>query len=274
MKHKHLQPPILTAAQLETFATDGVLVVENFLSETDIERYKTDIHNTLARHGVDTLNLNSSGQQLAALSSTNGSGGVLDIFYEKWKIELATNPNLFAMTCELWANCLYSDGESKPEVTNRDYYKWHPHGSFDPRRGYMYVDRVGYRIPTNLARQLGQSKKRPLQRSLTPHLDCCPEHLWEEAEKWRPIQSFVALGDARFENQGGFEAASGFHREFHHWAASRLPTRHQRVAPGDGPPSLCKGEYTHIRPNEDRSVLVRVKHVPVSAGSVVFWDHR
>ena len=40
------------------------------------------------------------------------------------------------------------------------------------------------------------------------------------------------------------------------------------------PPSLCVGEYTHIRPREDEKAMQRVKHIPVKAGSAVFWDNR
>ena len=40
------------------------------------------------------------------------------------------------------------------------------------------------------------------------------------------------------------------------------------------PASLCVGEYTHIRPKEDAEVMKQVKHIPVAAGSVVFWDNR
>ena len=36
----------------------------------------------------------------------------------------------------------------------------------------------------------------------------------------------------------------------------------------------CVGDYTHIRPKEDRDILDQVKHVPVRAGSAVFWDNR
>ena len=34
------------------------------------------------------------------------------------------------------------------------------------------------------------------------------------------------------------------------------------------------GEYTHIRPKEDVDIMKRIKHIPVKAGSAVFWDNR
>ncbi len=39
-------------------------------------------------------------------------------------------------------------------------------------------------------------------------------------------------------------------------------------------PAPCIGEYTHIRPKEDGKVMKLVQHIPVRAGSVVFWDNR
>lgn len=39
-------------------------------------------------------------------------------------------------------------------------------------------------------------------------------------------------------------------------------------------PQPCVGEYTHLSPSLDRDIMQRVKHIPVRAGSVVFWDNR
>lgn len=126
-----------------------------------------------------------------------------------------------------------------------------------------YIDRIGYRIPTKLAECLGEQisstasfrestvhttttstaapppttpkrglKPRPLQRSLTPHFDCCPEtyHDASTKNKWRPIQCFVSLTDNIQPNTGGFEACPGFHREFRTWVANgrRSRRRHRQ----------------------------------------------
>ena len=212
---------ILSADQIEAFCRDGVLVVHDFLSSDELRACTAALHDSLASHGIDVNDLATTGHRLATLSSTNGSGGVLDVFYDEWKLELAVNAKLFRMTSQLWEHALFHDGQEEPDSDDVDnYYKWHPFGPFNCCRGYMYVDRIGYRLPTRLARQLGASKKKPLQRSLTPHLDCCPEDLWgvNHNNKWRPIQCFVALeGDTVLANHGGLEAARGFHRHFHQW---------------------------------------------------------
>ncbi|KAL7546247.1 hypothetical protein ACHAWF_009582, partial [Thalassiosira exigua] len=173
-----------------------------------------------------------------------------------------------------------------------------------PRRRFSrYIDRIGYRIPTDVAEQIGKQlakergedtpeegtkkkkkkRARPIQRSLTPHLDCCPE-TYDDVEgkvKWRPIQCFVSLTDNLEPNTGGFEAVPGFHREFRSWARDGRRRRRRPGSPsrGDGSsatsrPLPCVGEYAHLSPSDDGEILRRTEHVPVRAGSAVFWDNR
>ena len=217
----------------------------------------------------------------AALSSTGGSGGVLDIFYDEWKMKLACDPSLFAITTQLWKAAYCHAGEAQESLSKDDQHRWHPFGAIDPSKGYVYIDRIGYRLPTELSTKLGNTinghkkkKLRPLQRSLTPHLDCCPESMYSNISKWRPIQCFVALTDTMQPNTGGFEAAPGFHRTFDDWTKNRQPTTvaQNGITKEVSPP--CVGAYTHIRPQEDADVMKQVTHVSVPAGSVVFWDNR
>jgi hypothetical protein len=278
---------VLTLEQIETYQRDGVLVVENILSPDKLKAALSGLRETLMKHGVDDNNLAETGHHLSKLSSTNGSGGVLDIYYEPWQIELfAANATLFQATTELWE--AFYCRETSIDCSGEKQWMSHPYGTFDFRRGYMYLDRLGYRLPTQLAHELGKKsidvtsttrrpakKFLPIQRSLTPHLDCCPSDMFSESQKkWRPIQCFVALTDALEPNQGGFEAAKGFHREFHSWAVHRPPSRNTSSTVVTTVPAPCVGEYTHIRPQEDADVMKRIEHVPVPAGSAVFWDIR
>jgi len=294
MTEKYLeQSPVLdklSKEQIQTFIEDGVLVVDNFLSEEQLKAAKEGLSQTLAQHGVETDDLPATGQALTNLSSTNGSGGVLDLFYDDWKMKIATDARLFHITTQLWKKAYCHDGETKDQLTDNCTFKWHPYGAFNIEQGYSYIDRIGFRIPTVLAEQLGamsafaatstkKKKKTPIQRSLTPHLDCCPDALFDNDRKWRPIQCFVSLTSNEEPNTGGFEAVKGFHREFDHWAENRTPSIVTRKTKGGSTetvtfPAPCIGEYTHIRPLEDRLVMERVEHVPVRAGSVVFWDNR
>lgn len=277
---------VLSCQQIDRFLCDGVLVVEGILDANEIERAKNGLHRTLNSHGVDHARLEATGHNLRALSSTNGSGGVLDLFYPEWKMDIASNPKLFEATCQLWEAAFCQNGEKAAELPGADTFKWHPYGQFDCNKGYMYIDRICYRIPTELSLQLGarmqetakKKKVKPIQRSLTPHLDCCPDDFFGSSSKWRPIQCFVSLTDNTEPNTGGFEAASGFHREFDTWSQRRLPTTMTRKVDGVATrvsfPAPCLGEYTHVRPTEDADVMARIRHVPVRAGCAVFWDNR
>jgi hypothetical protein len=129
------------------------------------------------------------------------------------------------------------------------------------------MDRVGFRVPDAVAEAHARvdpnAKKKmkrplPLQRSLTPHLDCCPSSIYspdgsqggKRVVKWRPIQCFVALTDTLEADHGGFEAARGFHREFGEWASTRRPQANgRRVRPGvysRAHPYSCNSTASHL----------------------------
>ena len=302
--------PLLSEAQVEEFLLHGVLVVDNVLSGEELRAAREGLSRTMTRHGIDVGRLDETGRALANLSSTNGSGGVLDVFYDPWKVAVATNPKLYRMTTQLWEAAYCHRGESQEELDGSgEAFKWQPYGAFEPRKGYAYIDRIGFRVPTKLGEKLGadsistegelaakqnvnagtknsskskmkKTKAVPIQRSLTPHLDCAPEDLFSSTKKkWRPIQCFVSLTDNLEPNTGGFEAAKGFHRNFHSWAKDRPPTVVTRKVGKDkyetlSYPAPCIGEYTHIRPKEDCEVMAQVQHVPVPAGAAVFFDNR
>ena len=82
----------------------------------------------------------------------------------------------------------------------------------------------------------------------------------------------MSLTDNLHANTGGFEAVlGGFHRSFDEWAQNRNASSEDAELAAPAP---CLGEYTHIRPKEDMQVMKRVCHIPVKAGSAVFWDNR
>jgi len=89
----------------------------------------------------------------------------------------------------------------------------------------------------------------------------------ESIKRWKPIQAFIALTDNLEPNTGGFEAVPGFHRQFREWAIKRPPTLGSQTAP-------CIGDFTPIRPLEDREVIEQFRHIPCRAGDLVIWDYR
>ena len=131
---------------------------------------------------------------LQSLSSTMGAGGILDIFYDCWKFKIMESVRLFNAMSQLW-QCTYSSSLKNGYI--------HPYGEFDFKKGYFYVDRVCYRVPDLISKSLSINKS--LQRSLTPHLDCCPSNMFNSTKKfpkWRPIQCFLSLTKNIGENTG------------------------------------------------------------------------
>ncbi len=95
---------ILTNDQIETFRKDGILVVDNIFTDDELISAQRGLRKTLLHYGVDDDNLMETAHNLQQLSSTNGSGGVLDIFYPHFKMDISCNERLFRATTELWSS--------------------------------------------------------------------------------------------------------------------------------------------------------------------------
>jgi hypothetical protein len=220
---------------------------------------------------------------LKKLSSTNGAGGILDIFYADFKLKLNQHPLIFQILTELWAATYgHRSYPGSEEVIDVNEHFTHPFGDFDASQGFMYIDRVCFRLPDSLpnatSNAASSSSSKPLHRSLTPHLDCCPYDMFS-GRKWRPIQCFVALTDTLQPNEGGFEACPSHHIGFEEWAKLRPPsdplpkeTPNGEVRSFNGVP--CVGQFTPIRPKEDIDVIERFEHIPCRSGDLVLWDFR
>ena len=142
------------------------------------------------------------------MSSTGGAGGVLDRFYDRWKLELTLENERYAQAMSELYGATYATSEGV----------WsHPYGVFDHQEVWAHVDRIGFRVPDSIS-ELHAKGSKTLQRSLTPHLDCCPSDMYGSSEKqfarWRPIQCLISLTDTSLSDSGGFECVSGFHRRF------------------------------------------------------------
>jgi hypothetical protein len=95
---------VLTPEQVSTFMRDGVLVVPGALNSSEVADCRAGLHAYLWDEAkVDVQDLNATASGLRSLSSTNGSGGVLDFFYPAFKLKLAEHPKLFGAISELWS---------------------------------------------------------------------------------------------------------------------------------------------------------------------------
>lgn len=81
----------------------------------------------------------------------NGSGGVLDIYYPSWKMNVATNLKLLSVVSQLWEIGFNSHHEDESLV---EEWKRHPFGPFDVNKACIYLDRVGNRIPTKISERI------------------------------------------------------------------------------------------------------------------------
>ncbi|GMF23730.1 unnamed protein product [Phytophthora lilii] len=253
----------LTDEQVQQFIKQGVLVVPNVLTPEEVAEARRALHGELAKYGVET------GDNLKKLSSTGGAGGILDLFYPSWRLKVAEHEKVFAAMTDLW--------EATYAHNHPDFQ--HPFGDFDGKRGYMYINRVCYRVPDAISKKFAAKKSRPMQRSLTPHWDCCPTKLFDSGKdipRWRPIQCITVLTDNTEPNTGGFEAVPGFHKEFADYVAKNQPeavTEAPLTAPARRP-QVCLGDFSPLRMQEDRAVIDRYQHIGCKAGSVIFFDWR
>uniref|UniRef100_A0AAV1UR86 Phytanoyl-CoA dioxygenase n=1 Tax=Peronospora matthiolae TaxID=2874970 RepID=A0AAV1UR86_9STRA len=262
----------LTDEQIQEFVQQGVLVVPNVLTPGEVTEARQGLHSELAKYGVDHENLPETGDNLKKLSSTGGAGGILDLFYPSWRLKVAEHEKTFAAMTDLW-QATYA--QNHPDFQ-------HPFGAFNSKQGYMYINRVCYRVPDALSTKFAATKKsRPMQRSLTPHWDCCPSKMYESGKsipRWRPIQCITVLTNNTEPSTGGFEAVPGFHKEFAAYAATRqeLDTvENKTLSPTSScRPQVCLGDFSPLRMQEDRAVIDRYRHIGCEAGSVIFFDWR
>jgi Protein of unknown function (DUF1479) len=272
-------PLILSDEQIKEFIENGVLVIPCVLSASEVDEARAGFHAQLKNgYGVDIADLASTADNLKQLSSTGGAGGILDIFYSDWKLRLAENPRVLSCFTSLWGLWTHKLG-AEDHFRLDDIFVGSERGCFNPEHGYLYIDRVGFRVPDSVSLAKGKGKKAALQRSLAPHLDCCPHRMeltdGAASHKWRPVQGFIALTSTPSANQGGFEACLGLHKHFKSWARDRAPSQSPNPAEttaGRKPP--CVGDFSPIRPKEDQDIISRMQHIACNAGDLVVWDYR
>ena len=86
---------ILTEAQIAAFIRDGYVVVPGALSKERLAAARRGLAATLQRHGVSMEDA-ATHEGLRRLSTTRGAGGVLDLFYDRWKLDLTLATPLYA----------------------------------------------------------------------------------------------------------------------------------------------------------------------------------
>ena len=248
---------------LEFFKENGYVIIPNILSLSQIEKALCDFDTTLLHYGVDVKNdLKRTAFNARELSSTHGAGGILDLFYPKWKIDLSLNNPFYCAAYQ----CLFQ-GTYGRHRSSRSQLWSHPYEIIE-NRPLAHIDRIGCRFPDSIV-DSGDTR-RSFQRGLAPHMDCCPKDIYgggnKEFPRWRPIQCLLSLTSTTEKNEGGFECVPGFHHEFTEYYENRLGKK--QINESD---IVCVGDFTPMR---DPDVLSRFKHIPIPAGAALFWDQR
>ena len=88
----------MNEALIEHYKEHGFVVVPGVLSAEEVAETRSGLHAYLLSRGVDMNNLADTGHHLAQLSSTGGAGGVLDVFWETFKLRLLDHAGI-AQVC-------------------------------------------------------------------------------------------------------------------------------------------------------------------------------
>jgi len=87
---------------IEEFVLNGIVVIPSIITPDLVEKTMRELEAFLLDQGCNPNNLEGTASTLSKLSSTNGSGGVLDVYYEAWKLRLNENPNIVGAVQSLW----------------------------------------------------------------------------------------------------------------------------------------------------------------------------
>lgn len=266
LEHGYVSVPFLSPTEIEELRTTILKIVEHRTQHFPV------YHPPYTLEYLHNLHRSISSK----LSSTGGAGGVMDIHYDLALDRIRTDPRIFSIVKHIWSQsygCSAPGFELPPNVFS----------SYDFTRGYCTIDRICLRCPDSISNYSGRKKRAT--KCLTPHLDCCPESIHsgllppfppppppsssnlpsaKPCRMWRPVQCFLLLSSNLLPSTGGIELAPGYHKTFFDvddWTSSRC---------GDGEQS-CFGPFTAVR---NRSVTKDIRHIPVSAGSLFFWDEK
>lgn len=174
----------LTPELLNDFLENGYVVIENVLTQEQIDQSRVALHNYIEKYkGVshdDILLCNTT-----TLNNVRKKGLTSDLFYSKFKMDLHLDQRLYQTFKEV---CCAIDKSCKDVVP--------------------YIDRVCYRLPDHILPEGG----------LKLHIDRNP---WQtnKAKKIRSVQAFISLTDHYGSNSGGLCVVPKFHKSFDEYFA-------------------------------------------------------
>jgi Gig2-like len=236
---------LLTPEHIEEFERDGVVVIENVLTNSEVQNARQNFHAQLSEMNIDHDGILRGDVECDVGHRIKGPAS--RIFYARWKMDVHFHPKVVASMKDLM---IQTYGQ------NIDGYS-HPFGEFSDILGY--VDRVCWRLPDSIREEGG----------LGLHLDRNPTNPYllnsggrSNLKKWRPIQAFVTLTDHYITNSGGLRVVKGFHREIDEYFGSEEENNEE------------DGEFFRMGSKKYTSLQQRLEPIFVSKGSLVCWDNR
>lgn len=235
---------MLSQEQIDEYKRDGIIVIENILTDAEVEQARTGLHNQLLEHDIDHYGILTGNQvmdegpRLKSVSSR--------FFYNKWKMDVCLHENVYNAMKHLM-NETYSSGKTS---------------GFEHTLGpsndvLAYIDRVCWRLPDYIRSEGG----------LNLHLDrnTVDPYLLKSGglKKWKPIQAFVTLTDHYGSESGGLKVVKGFHREIDSYFAKNTV-----------PEMEGGGEFYRMDSPAHTLLSKRVQPINAPKGSLVCWDNK
>lgn len=231
---------LLTHEHVEDFCQNGYVVIEDVLSEEEVQKARNAFHADLKMLGIDheqILRGQTKPPQECAIKSP-----VADLFYMRWKLlDIHLNPKIVCTMHDLL----------KATFLNVENHAFDRPCSVLSDRMFAYIDRVCYRLPNQIRNEKG----------LGLHLDRHPTMPYAAMKKWRPIQAFVTLTDHWGGATGGLQVVPGFHLRndfFNHGSEIKESA----------------GEFYRMGDHAYDSLRKSLVTVQAPKGALVCWDNR
>jgi hypothetical protein len=250
---------LLTEEHTRDFITNGYVVIPNVFSAEEIQCVRDNLHERMFQLGFDYNDMTAD-----KFKDMPRFGCQTEIFYPDFKMSIHEDPKFFNIVSGLF-EATFAAGIPGFES---------PYAGFNPRQGYMYMDRLNCRLPDAIKAQGG----------LGLHVDCNPLSPCDDPAKWRPIQASVMLTDSLTPTSGGLYVVPGMHtcvKEYvqrnNAQTAGKL-TNKGNCEKGRG--NAARGR-AHVKCSsftrfDKCSDMVDHMMVPVlaPAGSIILWDNR
>lgn len=232
---------MISQEQIDEYKRDGVIVIENVLSDDEVEKARNGLHSQLLEHGIDHDKVLSGEQILEEGPRLKGIAS--RIFYNKWKIDVCLHENVYGNMKKLMDATYLTDKIAGFE---------NPFGHSDDI--LSYIDRVCWRLPDCVRSESGLGLH--LDRNpYDPYLFGCGG-----LKKWRPIQAFVTLTDHYGSESGGLRVVKGFHNEIDSYFTGKEKSN--------------GGEFYRLDSLNHMVLSKRLEPINAPKGSLVCWDNR